>query len=197
MGLTRPWAPVEYPIAARTMKTALEQGANFWNGGIHYGTPTANSLHLLKYYFTQYPEDADKVILSIKGCYDLATHKPNGTPEGVRASVEDALSVLDGVKKIDIFECARVDPNVPIETTISALMEFVSEGKIGGIGLSEVSAATIRRAHAVHPIASVEIELSLFTPDVLKNGVAETCRECTLPPTWGLLRKRIAWLTLY
>ncbi|KAL4966405.1 aldo/keto reductase family protein [Aspergillus stella-maris] len=181
MGLTRPWAPVEYPVAARIMKTALEQGANLWNGGIHYGTPTANSLHLLKYYFMQYPEDADRVILSIKGCYDLATHKPNGTPEGVRASVEIVLSVLDGVKKIDIFECARVDPNVPIETTIGALAELVSEGKIGGIGLSEVSAATIRRAHAVHPISSVEIELSLFTPDVLRNGVAEACRELKIP----------------
>lgn len=79
---------------------------------------------------------------------------------------------------------ARVDPNVPIETSIQVLAELVAEGKIGGIGLSEVSAATIRRANAAHKITAVEIELSLFTPDPLYNGILETCaeRECHLQP---------------
>lgn len=74
---------------------------------------------------------------------------------------------------------ARVDPEVPIETSIRALGELVDGGKIGSIGLGEVSASTIRRAHAVRPgdIACVEIELSLFTPDALRNDVLETCRE--------------------
>lgn len=85
--------------------------------------------------------------------------------------------MLDGTAKIDVFECARVDPKVPIETSVGALAELVKEGKIGGIGLSEVNANTIRRAHAVHPIAAVEIELSLFTPDPLTNGVVDTCHE--------------------
>ncbi|RDW78688.1 aldo/keto reductase family protein [Aspergillus mulundensis] len=181
MGFTRPWAPIEYSAATKVMKTALEQGATFWNGGIHYGSPTSNSLHLLKHYFTQYPEDADKAVLSIKGGYDVSTHSPDGSPSGVRASVEEALAVLDGVKKIDIFECARVDPNVPIETTIAALAQLVKEGKIGGIGLSEASAATIRRAHAVHPIAAAEIELSLFTMDPLRNGIVDACCELDIP----------------
>lgn len=100
-----------------------------------------------------------------------------GSPEDVRASVEEALRVLDGAKKIDIFECARVDPKISIETTVKALAELVSEGKIGGIGLSECKAETIRRAHAVHPVASVEIEMSLFTTDPLSNGVVDTCQE--------------------
>ncbi|KAL2277224.1 hypothetical protein FJTKL_00095 [Diaporthe vaccinii] len=142
-----------------------------------YGTPEANSLHLLKYYFTKYPEDADKVVLSIKGAYDRATNTPQGSPEGIRASVEEALRVLDGAKKIDVFEMARVDPSVPVETSVAALAELVREGKIGGIGLSEVSGATIRRAAAVAEIAAVEIELSLFTTDVLGNGVADACHE--------------------
>lgn len=73
---------------------------------------------------------------------------------------------------------ARVDPEVPIETSIKALAELVEEGKIGGVGLSEVSARTIRKAHAVHPIAMVENELSLFSREDLENGVLETCREC-------------------
>ena len=72
---------------------------------------------------------------------------------------------------------ARVDPDVPIETSIQTLAEFVAAGKIGGIGLSEVSAATIRRAHAVHPIAAVENELSLTSTTSIGNGVLETCRE--------------------
>ncbi|KAI1463684.1 NADP-dependent oxidoreductase domain-containing protein [Daldinia caldariorum] len=65
--------------------------------------------------------------------------------------------------------CARVDPNVPVETSIKTLAELVKECKIGGIGLSEVSANTIRKAYAVHPISAVEIELSLFTTDPLHN----------------------------
>ncbi|KAI2623050.1 aldo/keto reductase [Hypomontagnella submonticulosa] len=181
MSLTRPWDPTEYSVAAKVMKTALDQGANFWNGSLFYGPPHANSLHLLKYYFDNNPEDAKKVVLSIKGAYDPTTHTPDGSPEGIRASVEEALRVLDGKAKIDIFECARVDPKVPIETSVKALAELVKEGKIGGIGLSEVNANTIRRAHAVHPIAAVEIELSFFTPDVLTNGVADTCHELGIP----------------
>lgn len=115
-------------------------------------------------------------MLSIKGALD-AKMTPTGSPEAIRASVEGAVEVLAGTKTIDVFECARVDPNVPIETSVGALAELVKEGKIGGIGLSEVSANTIRRAHAVHPISSVEIEMSLFTPDPLNNGVSEACHE--------------------
>jgi pyridoxine 4-dehydrogenase len=122
------------------------------------------------------------VVLSIKGAYDATTHIPDCSPEGIRTAVDEALRVLAGVKKIDIFECARVDPNVPIETSIKVLAELVADGKIGGIGLSEVNAKTIRRAHAVHPITAVEVEFSIFTPDALTNGVAETCRERKFTP---------------
>jgi pyridoxine 4-dehydrogenase len=95
----------------------------------------------------------------------------------LRRSVDEALKGLGGAKKIDIFECARVDPKVPIEVTIKALAEMVKAGEIGGIGLSEVNAATIRRAHAIHPISAVEIELSLFSTEALTNGVVDTCKE--------------------
>lgn len=115
-------------------------------------------------------------MLSIKGAFGHATG-PTGSPDAIRQSVDDALKVLGGIKKIDVFEMARVDPNVPIETSVKAMAELVNEGKIGGIGLSEVSAATIRKAHAIHPIAAVEIELSMFTPDPLHNGIVDTCHE--------------------
>ncbi|KAI0161823.1 aldo/keto reductase [Hypoxylon sp. FL1284] len=181
MGLTVSWGPDKYPDAAKVMKAALDQGANFWNGSLFYGPPNANSLHLLKYYFEKNPEDAKKVVLSVKGAYNPATATATGSPEAIRAAVDEALRVLDGSAKIDVFECARVDPKVPIETSVGAMAELVKEGKIGGIGLSEVNANTIRRAHAVHPIAAVEIELSLFTPDPLTNGVVDTCHELGIP----------------
>ena len=131
---------------------------------------------MLKYYFEKYPEDANKVVLCIKGAFGARTG-PDGSPEGIRASVDEAIKVLGGSKTIDIFECARVDPKVPVETSIGTLVELVKEGKIAGIGLSEVSAATIRKAHAVRPVASVEVELTLFTPNPLHNGIVETCHE--------------------
>lgn len=142
-----------------------------------YGTPECNSLHLAKYYFTQYPEDASRVVLSIKGAYDVATHTPRGQPAQIRAAVDECLRVLDGSKTLDVFEMARVDPTVPIEESVGALAALVDEGKIGGVGLSEVAGGTIRRAARVTRIAAVEIELSLVTTEPLRNGVAAACRE--------------------
>lgn len=133
---------------------------------------------MVRFYFEKYPEDVSKVVLSIKGAYGMKTG-PNGSPEAIRASIEEAVKVLGGTKTIDVFEMARVDPNVPVETSVEALAELVKEGKIGGIGLSEVGASTIRKAHAIHPISAVEIELSMFTPDPLHNGIADTCHERT------------------
>lgn len=147
-----------------------------------YGPPHANSLHLVRHYFTRYPEDASKVVLSIKGAFNRSAYIPDCSPEGIRKAVEESLEILGGVKSIDIFECARVDPNVPIETSVAAFEELIEEGKISGYGLTEVNATTIRRAHAVHPIAAVEIELSIFTRHVLEeSGVADTCRELDIP----------------
>ncbi|KAJ9609768.1 hypothetical protein H2200_006096 [Cladophialophora chaetospira] len=181
MGLT--WRPKPQPAedSFKAMETALAQGSNFWNGGELYGPPERHSGHLLNEYFKLHPEDADKVVLSIKGGTVLGQLRPDGSAKNVRRSVEDTLKVLDGTKTIDIFECARLDHNVPLEETIGTLAELVKEGKIGGIGLSEVKASTIERAHKIHPIAAVEIELSLWTTDVLNNGIAETCGRLGIP----------------
>ncbi|PTU22519.1 hypothetical protein P175DRAFT_0514589 [Aspergillus ochraceoroseus IBT 24754] len=94
-----------------------------------------------------------------------------------RRSVDECLRVLDRTKTIDIFECARQDPTTTVEHTVTVLAQLVKEGKIGGIGLSEVDAETIRRANKIHPIAAVEVELSLWDTSILTNGVAETCAE--------------------
>jgi pyridoxine 4-dehydrogenase len=74
---------------------------------------------------------------------------PDGSEENIRRSVDECLRVLDGKKTIDIFECARQDPNTTIEQTVTILAQLVKEGKIKGIGLSEVNAETIRRAYVL------------------------------------------------
>lgn len=181
MGLTWRPDPQTAEESFQAMSTALAEGANFWNGGEFYGTVERNSCHLLNEYFTKNPNDAEKIVLSIKGGTLPGELTPDGSRTNVRRSVEDCLKILDGKKSIDIFECARVDPKTPVETTIKALAELVQEGKIGGIGLSEVRASTIERAHAIHPIAAVEVEVSLWATDILSNGVAATCKKLGIP----------------
>lgn len=129
-------------------------------------------------YFTAYPEDAEKVVLSIKsGIADMKTFKMDCSPAAIRASVDRANAILAGTKKIDVFGPGRIDPKTPVEETVRELGELVKEGKIGGIQLSEVRAETIRRAAAVARIDMVESEVSLWATDVLENGVADVCRE--------------------
>lgn len=146
-----------------------------------YGTPEHNSLHLLHDYFAKYPADAEKVVLSIKGGMVPGELRPDGSEKNVRRSVDECLRVLDGTKFLDLFECSRVDPRTPLETSVAVLAEYVRAGKIGGISLSEVNADEIRRAAKVHPIAAVEVEMSLFSPDILHNGVATACAELGIP----------------
>ncbi|KAJ7617051.1 Aldo/keto reductase [Roridomyces roridus] len=102
----------------------------------------------------------------------------NGSKEYARASIEKSLKRL-GVDYVDLFYLHRADINVPIEESVAAMAEFVKEGKVKFLGLSEVSSATLRRAHAVHPIAAVQVEYSPFTLDIEdpKIGLLETCRE--------------------
>jgi aryl-alcohol dehydrogenase-like predicted oxidoreductase len=98
-----------------------------------------------------------------------------GDPAYVRASCEASLKRLD-VDCIDLYYQHRIDTRVPIEVTIGEMKKLVEEGKIKYIGLSEASASTIRRAHAVHPITAVQIEWSLWTRDV-EEEIIPTCRE--------------------
>lgn len=159
------------------MKHAFESGARFWAAAEYYGSPEHNSLHLIAAYFKTYPEDADKVIVSVKIGLDPVTRQLAVDEAGVRKGYEACAKILDGVKKIDIITCARIDPEVPVEISIEALSKLVQEGKVGGVGISECAAATVRRAAKVCKIEAVEVEFSMFTTDVLTNGVAEAARE--------------------
>lgn len=181
MSLTHPGKHPPTPSAIETMKAALDAGCNFWDGGWFYGTPSYNSCHLLNAYFTKYPEDADKVVISIKACFDMQTATAQNEAQGIKENAEKCLKVLEGKCRIDVFQPARLDPEVPVEETVTAIAEHVKSGAIGGVGLSECSAESIRRASKVYPIAAAEIELSLFSTDSLTNGIVEACIEHDVP----------------
>lgn len=111
----------------------------------------------------------DEVVLATK--FGMISHRDgqdrpglDSTPESVRAAVDGSLRRL-GTDRIDLYYQHRVDPATPIEETVGALSELVAEGKIRRIGLSEAGPATIRRAHAVHPVTAVQTEYSLWTRD--------------------------------
>ncbi|GHS86149.1 oxidoreductase [Actinomycetota bacterium] len=120
----------------------------------------------------------DEVVLATKfGIVRNAdgTRAINGRPEYVRASVDGSLQRL-GVDHVDLYYQHRIDPDTPVEETVGALAELVQAGKIRHIGLSEASPATIRRAHAVHPVTAVQTEYSLWTRDV-EAEILPTLRE--------------------
>jgi aryl-alcohol dehydrogenase-like predicted oxidoreductase len=100
----------------------------------------------------------------------------DGSPEYLRRSCDASLERL-GVDVIDLYYQHRVDRKVPIEETVGAMAELVRAGKVRFLGLSEAAAATVRRAHAVHPIAALQSEYSLWTRDVEDHEVLATCRE--------------------
>ncbi|HUI27620.1 MAG TPA: aldo/keto reductase [Candidatus Kryptonia bacterium] len=99
----------------------------------------------------------------------------NGRPDYIRQACDASLKRL-GVDSVDLYQLHRVDPTVPIEDSVGAMADLVHAGKTRFIGLSEASAATLRRAHQVHPLASVQTEYSLWSRDA-EDDILETCRE--------------------
>ncbi|CAL5028200.1 unnamed protein product [Urochloa decumbens] len=120
-------------------------------------------------------EVREKVQVATKFGIVAGVNEIRGDPAYVRAACEDSLKRL-GVDCIDLYYQHRIDTRVPIEVTVSELKKLVEEGKIKYIGLSEASASTIRRAHAVHPITAVQLEWSLWSRDV-EAEIIPTCRE--------------------
>jgi aryl-alcohol dehydrogenase-like predicted oxidoreductase len=100
----------------------------------------------------------------------------DGSPAYVKKSIDASLTRL-GLDYVDLYQYHRVDPKTPIEDTVGALADLVKAGKVRYIGLSEVNASTLRKAHAVSPISSVQSEYSLWTREPEVDGVLETCRE--------------------
>lgn len=181
-GLTTRHDPLDDEIAFAAIKAAIESGCNYFNGGEFYGPPDRNSLTLLRSYFEKYPKDASKIVLNIKG--GLApSFTPDGTKEGIARSIDHVLSMLGPLGHVDQFEPARKDPNVDYEKdTLKTIQSYVEEGKVDGIAVSEISAATLRSAvKAGFKITALEVELSLFQTEPLTNGIVEACAELDIP----------------
>ncbi|HEV8022990.1 MAG TPA: aldo/keto reductase [Candidatus Lustribacter sp.] len=160
--------------ALRTIDRALELGITFLDTADVYGEG-----HNEEFVGRALQGRRDRVTLATKFGRTFGTagaRGVNGRPEYVRAACDASLKRL-GIDTIDLYYQHRVDPNVPIEETVGAMAELKAAGKIRYLGLSEASADNVRRAAAVHPIAALQSEYSLFSRDVEDNGVLPTIRE--------------------
>jgi aryl-alcohol dehydrogenase-like predicted oxidoreductase len=158
----------------RTIHRALDLGVTFIDTAEIYGPYTNEELvgQALK-------GRRDGVVVATKFGFISHSGRPSGTldssPASIRTAVEGSLRRL-GTDHIDLYYQHRVDPNTPIEDTIGAVSELVTEGKVRHIGLSEAGVNTIRRANAVHPITALQSEYSLWTRDP-EDGVLSVTRE--------------------
>jgi aryl-alcohol dehydrogenase-like predicted oxidoreductase len=117
----------------------------------------------------------DEYVIATKFIGAFSDRRPDGRPEYIRTAIEGSLQRL-GTDHVDLYYQHRVDPLTPIEETVGAMAELVTAGKVRHLGLSEASAETIRRAHAVHPIAALQSEYSLWTRDP-EGDILDTLRE--------------------
>ncbi|KAK2459918.1 hypothetical protein APHAL10511_008047 [Amanita phalloides] len=174
MGISSYYGSVE-PDEQRfkVLDAAYEEGCTFWDTADVYG----DSEELIGKWFKRTGK-RDKIFLATKFGFVQDEGVINGKPEYVKAAFEKSRQRL-GVDTVDLYYPHRADATVPIEHTIGAMAELVKEGKVKYIGLCEVSASTLRRAHAVHPIAAVQVEYSPFTLDIEdeKIGLLKACRE--------------------
>ncbi len=175
MGMSYAYGPADEDEAMRVLRRYVELGGNFLDTAEVYG-PHKNE-ELLGRFLREVPRD--KIVVATKFGFRFAEGKLRGvdsSPENVRQACEGSLRRL-GVETIDLYYQHRVDPAVPIEETVGAMAELVKAGKVRALGLSEAAPETLRRAAAVHPIAALQSEYSLWTRDVESNGVLATCRE--------------------
>ncbi|KAG2003643.1 arylalcohol dehydrogenase [Coprinopsis cinerea AmutBmut pab1-1] len=158
----------------KVLDAALEVGCTFWDSADIYG----DSEELLGKWFKR-TGNRKRIFLATKfGVNHQAPGTINGKSEYVKQAIERSLTRL-GVDQIDLYYLHRADKDTPIEVTVGAMAELVREGKVRYLGLSEVSSETLRRAHAVHPIAAVQVEYSPFCLDIETErvGLLKTCRE--------------------
>ncbi|RIA84188.1 aldo/keto reductase [Glomus cerebriforme] len=168
------YGPANEQENINVLNRSIELGCTFWDTADIYGVG-ANEILLSKVL----KERRNEVFLCTKFAFSRGPNGEfniSGKPEYVRQACENSLKRL-GIDYIDLYYQHRVDPNTPIEDTVSALAELVKEGKVKYIGLSECSAETLRRAYKVHPIAAVQMEYSPWTLDIETNGIMEACRE--------------------
>lgn len=179
MGMSFAYGPADETESIATLHKALDLGINFWDTADVYGNglneeliskvlvPNRDKVFIATKFGFRFKEDADTN--NAVGTYF------DGSPKWMKQAVEASLKRLK-IDTIDLYYVHRVDVNVPIEETVGAMAELVKEGKVKYLGLSEASPASIRKAHAVHPISALQSEYSLLTRNV-EGEILATVRE--------------------
>ena len=175
MGMSYAYGATDDTESIATLHRALDLGITFLDTADMYGFGANEEL-----VGRGIADRRDEVFLATKFGITGDPRNPavrgvNGSPEYVRSSIDGSLSRL-GLDHVDLYYQHRMDPAVPVEETVGAMASLVEAGKVRYLGLSEASAETIRRAHAVHPITAVQTEWSVFSRDI-EDEVLPTCRE--------------------
>ncbi|HET9081279.1 MAG TPA: aldo/keto reductase [Trebonia sp.] len=185
-GMSGTYGPADDAESIATIRAAVDAGITLLDTADFYGMGHNEMLigRALR------PGDREKAVLSVKfgglRGLDGGFRGIDARPAAVQNFLGYSLRRL-GTEYVDIYRPARLDPAVPIEDTVGAIAELVQAGYVRGIGLSEVGTATIRRAHAVHPITDLQIEYSLFSRGI-EDGILATCRELGIGVTaYGVL----------
>ena len=163
--------PADRAQGIGVIRRAHEKGVTFFDTAEVYGPYTSEDL-----VGEAIAPIRDDVVIATKFGFDLEAGGLNSQPERIRRVVEGSLKRLR-TDRIDLYYQHRVDPAVPIEDVAGTVKELIAQGKVLHFGLSEASAKTIRRAHAVQPVSAIQTEYSLMERDPEHNGVLATCED--------------------
>jgi aryl-alcohol dehydrogenase-like predicted oxidoreductase len=163
MGMNHAYGEPDDKESIATLNLAIDLGINFWDTADVYAKGDNEKL-----VSRVLVPNRDKIFIATKFGFrwdDQKVRSFDASPAYIKKAVEDSLKRL-GTDYIDLYYAHRVDPDVPVEDTVGAMAELVKEGKVKYLGLSEASPASIRKAHAVHPISALQSEYSLLTREV-------------------------------
>lgn len=193
MGMSFAYGPTDEQESIKTLHKALDLGVNFWDTADMYANGENEKLIA-----NVLVPNRDKIFIATKFGFRFKDGKAShsgapgtyfdGSPEWIKQAVDASLQRLK-IDEIDLYYAHRVDPTIPVEETVGAMAELVQAGKVKYLGLSEASAASIRKANAIHPITALQSEYSLLTRDI-ENEILPLIRELgiTLVPYSPLAR---------